>query len=193
MSDGGDGRKRANENTPHQGKPPELIGIVLFDDSLDELEQPPSQLSSPLAPRCPAPSSHSFRSSSILCASVATAAPETARCSSAFCAAAAAAMIRAVSALCAAGVAVMIAAVSAFCARGARGTPGPSSRSAGTHSFCVRGNRAAWVCGSGCSAAGSCMRRAWTPTQRGRLALSASGGGDGGDAQSSFVSSAAPS
>ncbi|KAH8996989.1 hypothetical protein EDB86DRAFT_3243261 [Lactarius hatsudake] len=34
----------------------------------------------------------------------------------------------------------------------------------------------AWVCGSGRSAGESCMRRAWTPTQRGRLALSPTGG-----------------
>ncbi|KAH9162667.1 hypothetical protein EDB89DRAFT_2024779 [Lactarius sanguifluus] len=55
-----------------------------------------------------------------------------------------------------------------FCTQG---TPGPSSRSAGSHSRCVRGG--------GCSAAGSCVR-AWTSTRRGRLALSASGGGDSG-------------
>ncbi|KAH9027257.1 hypothetical protein EDB85DRAFT_2276741 [Lactarius pseudohatsudake] len=68
-----------------------------------------------------------------------------ARCSSACCAAAAA--IAAVSAFCAVAVAVMVATVSAFCARRARGTPGASSRSAGTHARWVRGNHAAWVCG----------------------------------------------
>ncbi|KAH9165322.1 hypothetical protein EDB89DRAFT_2011522 [Lactarius sanguifluus] len=54
---------------------------------------------------------------------------------------------------------------------GSGGAPGPSSRSAGSHSRCVRGG--------GCSAAGSCVR-AWTSTRRGHLALSASGGGDSG-------------